>query len=71
MRAALWLRVSHGDGDQDTGNQRIALQAWVERLGLELAKVYQVEASGHGRGRTGRCCPRPTTMPAWATSRCC
>ncbi|MBI4340463.1 MAG: recombinase family protein [Chloroflexi bacterium] len=45
MRVALWLRVSHDTGDQDTGNQRIALEQWAERMGSDVAEVYQVEGS--------------------------
>ena len=42
-RAAIWLRVS--DPGQHTGNQLPDLQAWAERRGLEVVRVYQVQES--------------------------
>ena len=42
-RAAIWLRVS--TGEQHAENQLPDLQAWAERRGWEVVKVYEVEQS--------------------------
>ena len=44
MKAALWLRVSD-PGVQTVENQRPELEAWAQRSGLEVVRVYQVEGS--------------------------
>jgi len=44
MKAALWLRVSD-PSVQTVENQRPELEAWAQRLGMEVTKVYQVEGS--------------------------
>ena len=50
-RCALWLRVSHQDGSQDTASQRGPLEAEAARLGLPIAKVFDVSGSAWTPGR--------------------
>lgn len=42
-KAAIWLRVS--TGEQHAANQLPDLQAWAERRGWEVTKVYEVQES--------------------------
>lgn len=43
IKVALWLRVS--TGEQHAENQLPELQAWANRRGWEVTKVYQVQES--------------------------
>jgi len=51
MKVALYLRVS--TGEQETQNQRLALENWATSRGLQIVRVYQEEESawkaGHQR----------------------
>ena len=42
-KVAIWLRVS--TGEQHAENQRPDLEAWAQRRGLEIVKVYVVSES--------------------------
>lgn len=50
-QAALWLRVSHTGGDQDTANQLGPLQREAERRGLEVVRTFDVSGSAWTPGR--------------------
>lgn len=48
MKVALYLRTS--TTDQETDNQRLALEAWVSNRGFEVAGVYQEQESAWRSG---------------------
>ena len=50
-KCAVWLRVSHVDGSQDTAAQRAALEAEASRRGLEVVRTFDVSGSAWSPGR--------------------
>ena len=58
-KAAIWLRVS--DPAQRADNQLPDIQAWADRRGLEITKIYELQESAWQYGMGSM--PRP--LKAW------
>ena len=52
-RAALYMRVSTTNG-QTTDNQRLELEAWAKRSGIEIAAVFEDNGISGAKGRDKR-----------------
>jgi DNA invertase Pin-like site-specific DNA recombinase len=51
MKAAIWVRVSHTTGDQDTVNQVEPLQLEARRRGLDVVRTFDVSGSAWNPGK--------------------